>query len=248
MALTARRLVVSHQCILGDHALICGASHHYLCHVLRLSVGAELVLLDGTGWQYEGKIEHINIKEVRVRIDKRIAPLPCSRPRLILLYGLSRRERTELVLQKATELGVDWILPCVCERSLAKLPLTSAKLERWEKIIASATRQCGRSSSPLLSTPMSLGEALDEMQGASISMMATPQGTPLSHVKCALETSPPPDEVALIVGPEGGFTENEIHLAQKRHVCLVTLGPLILRTETAAIVFLSLVAFLTRRL
>jgi 16S rRNA (uracil1498-N3)-methyltransferase len=241
-----RRLVVPGEAIEGDRAKVRGSAHHHLCHVLRVRRGDRLELLDGSGARYEGEITDITAREVVVAIRERHPPPPSPLPRLVLVYGLSRRSRTELVLQKATELGVDWFLPAVCARSVAR---PEGKTERWLEIMTQATRQCGRPAPPLLSPTMPLADALTQAAGeAELRLIASgPDGEAISSVAGDLSTEGL-RTVAAAVGPEGGFSPDELATAGQRGFRTVSLGPLVLRTETAAVSMLTLLAFLSGRL
>jgi len=243
--LRRRRLVVPSASLEGQQAELGGALHHYLCHVLRLKPGAELELVDGAGVSRAGRIERIDAASALIALDE---PVPTARealPRLALLYGLSRRARTELVLQKSTELGIDWILPVVCHRSVSRPGEPQRKLERWQEIVGQAARQCGRTTVPLISRPTRLSEALAAVSCVERKVLAAAGAPSLARTGSGLTGA---RDVVLAVGPEGGFTDEEVDLACQAGFCPVSLGPLTLRTETAAIVGLALVAFLGGRL
>jgi 16S rRNA (uracil1498-N3)-methyltransferase len=245
--LIVRRLVVPTSIISQNQAQLSGPLHHYVCHVLRLKPNDPLEIADGQGTRYLGRIIGLDAKTVRVALDHRIESPPSLGPRLVLIYGLSRRSHTELVLQKTTELGVDWILPSVCQRSVSIPPNPERKLERWKEIIVQASRQCGRSTLPFISVPAAIESTLTEASGADIRWIATEQGTPLSTFSELSKPHSSPQMIALAVGPEGGFTEEELQMAIEMQYEPVKLGPLTLRTETAAIVAVALAAFLSGR-
>lgn len=245
---TVRRLVVPRECIEeSDRARITGPLCHYLCRVLRLGPDSPLELIDGTGHRHQARIESISPQEVLVAIEGTQPPAEVRLPRLLLIYGLSRRTRTEWVLQKATELGVDWIVPGICQRSVARPRDPERKLSRWREILAQATRQCDRAVPPLLSPPLPLEGALEQGRHADVRLLATSSGRDLSEVQEQLR-APGRSAVAIAVGPEGGFSAPELALGEELGYQPVRLGPLTLRTETAAVAALSLVAFLSGRL
>lgn len=240
-----RRLVVPQGTLDGDRARVSGDLHHYLSRVLRLRPGVEVELVDGAGAGAVGTIERLTSQETRFSLTGPLPPLPAPRPRMTLLYGLSRRARTELVLQKATELGVAWILPVVCERSVSRPTRGERKLERWLEIVAQAARQCGRRVVPLVSAPTPFAAALGEVSDVKHRLLAAQGGSSLSDLGPELTES---DHLALAVGPEGGFSEEELEAAEQAGFRQVSLGRLILRTETAAIAGLTLLAFVSGRL
>lgn len=242
----ARRVVVSRECIVGDRASLSGDLHHYLCHVLRLSRGAEILLVEESGDQYEGRIGRISDRELTIALFNRVPAPQGPRPRLALIYGLSRRTRTEVVLQKATELGIDWLIPCLCKRSVSRPRQPEHKLERWHEIMRHATQQCNRPAVPLLSPIHSFDGSLEAVQASDLRLVAHPGGAPLQHVADALGSARA--SIALMVGPEGGLSQQEVQQAKKKGFTPVSLGPTILRTETAAITLVALVAYLCGRL
>lgn len=245
--MSLKRLVIPRESIDGEQAHLTGALHHYICHVLRLRRGDSLVLVDGSGYRYEGTISQLSSESVQVSIEVRHAPSPPPTPRLVLAYGLSRRTRTEWVLQKATELGVDWIIPVVCERSVSRPSRPERKLERWLAILNQATSQSAREGVPFLSPPLSFEAALEEARGADCRLLALPGGQPLSRIQ-KLHLGPRTRCVAMVVGPEGGFSTLEVERATEAGFTTVSLGPTVLRTETAAVCLLSLVAYIGGRL
>jgi 16S rRNA (uracil1498-N3)-methyltransferase len=241
-----RRVVIPKDTIAGEEVRLSGALHHHLCRVLRLSAGAELLLVEESGAEHRGRIEAISRKEVLITIEEHVPRSTAPRPRLVLIYGISRRSRTEWVLQKATELGVDSIVLARCERSVFRPPAHGSKLDRWREILRQAARQSARSTLPGLSPPLSLREALASAGSAELRLLASPDAQPLFRL--AQRLVPPPSEVALVVGPEGGFSDLELEIAVQLGFLPVGLGPLVLRTETAAIALLALTAYLTGRL
>jgi 16S rRNA (uracil1498-N3)-methyltransferase len=241
-----RRLVVPQGTLDGDTASVSGDLHHYLSRVLRLKPGVEIELVDGAGAGSVGQIERITAQETCFLLTSPLPPrLTEPRPRLTLLYGLSRRTRTELVLQKATELGVAWILPVVCERSVSRPKRGERKLERWLEIVGQAARQCGRRIVPLVSAPTPFAAALGEVGDVEHRLLAAAGGGSLSDLGPELAAA---DHLALAVGPEGGFSNEELEAAGEAGFRQVSLGRLVLRTETAAIAGLTLLAFLSGRL
>jgi len=235
--------------IQGQRAIIAGPLHHYLCHVLRLRKGDRLLLVDGAiGTEYDGAITGFSSDEVTVEITGTRPAADSRVPRLVQVHGLSRRTKSELVLQKSTELGVDWLLPALCHRSVSRPREPARKLERWQQIVTDAARQCGRSTLPRISPAAPLEQALQQSCGsADLCLLASPGGRSLAELAPRI-ASPRTRCIALAVGPEGGFTEEEERCAVGLGFEPVNLGPLVLRTETAAVVLLALVAHLAGRL
>lgn len=230
----------------GDDLRLDGADHHHLARVLRLEVGASLRLVDEEGWSAEGEIVEIAKRELRIRLGAR-AQLPAPPPpQLTLIHGVARGGRSELVLQKATELGVDALLPALCERSVARPRETNDKRERWLEVVRQAARQSERTRLPVLAAPLPLPRALvRESTAGELRLVAALGGEPLSRQTTALRAAA---AVTMLVGPEGGLSPGEVELAQREGFVPVGLGPQVLRSETAALTLLALVAFTTGRL
>ncbi len=241
-----RRIVIPQDCIQNNQARLVGSLHHHLCHVLRLGVGAPILMIDGSGQEYPSRITRVTAEEVIATIEE--CRVSSSQPQssITLIYGLSRRSRTEWVLQKATELGADSIVLATCARSVSRPEQPSAKLKRWQEIVSQAARQSGRSRLPSISPPLLLETALAQAEGADLRILAQPGSPSLSHLQDILAARP--QEIALAVGPEGGFSTEEIEIGKNFGFTLCGLGSLVLRTETAAITFLALIAFLSGRL
>ena len=249
--MAARLIVVPPECIDAEagHARISGDAFHHVVRVLRLKPGAPIALVDGSGMRYEGAITQIGPRQAQVHLSSTTrlpAPPP---PKLVLVIGLPRGARTELVLQKCTELGVDALLPVVCERSISRPSATQAKTDRWLEIVRQAARQSQRAHLPQLHPPTSLGQALpDGPRPGLIGLIASTDLDAPPLVQQEPRIRQDAKEIWLVVGPEGDFTAAEMDLALARGFAPIGLGPRILRTETAAVALLAIVAHLSGRL
>ncbi len=230
------RLFVASRDLVGPHLTLTGEAHRYLTRVLRLGAGARVDLFDGLGLEITATVVRAGGREVTLELGdpRRVARQPT--PPVTLLQGLARAERMDLVIQKATELGAARVIPVRAARSAAG---QQTRPDRWEKIAREAARQSGRADLPVLSPIVPLGDAI-----ASLDLQATrlvpwedaPGAPPLGRSIPAA-----PVAVAVLIGPEGGLTVDEVDLARAAGFRVVTLGPRILRTETAAIVALALI-------
>lgn len=211
-----------------------GPSHH-LSKVLRCKTGTRLVLFDGFGHQYTAQISIIEKKQVTVDVFDLIDNTSESPLHIELGIGISKGERMDFVVQKATELGVSSITPIFSERSEVKLTAQrlEKKLSHWNKVIISACEQCGRSQLPSLNNPDSLESWLGSINCDARFVLHH------RHPE-RLNSQEPPASVALAIGPEGGLSDNEIKLALKHDFKALSLGPRILRTETAPLAAISL--------
>lgn len=211
-----------------------GPSLH-LSRALRMKVGDALVLFNGRGGQYPATISAIDRKAVVVASAEQEA-LECESPlHLQLGIAVSRGERMDWVVQKATELGVSCIAPLVSERTEVKLGAERGekKLRHWQQIATSACEQCGRNRLPQILSPQSLAGWLQDVQ-ADLRLV-------LHHTAVTRDPGPaPPRSVALLVGPEGGLSEEEIRAAEAAGFASLQLGPRVLRTETAPLAAIAI--------
>src|SRR4051812_47108558 len=192
--------------------------HH--ARVLRLREGEEVEVFDGRGAIAVARVENQTTLHVLSRIDSRESPLAID-----LAMAIINLDKFELVLQKATELGVRSIIPLVTERVELRPERYRGKTERWEKIVYEAAKQSGRGVIPRVEAPEEFETAL--ARGNKIFFDAEA----VSTIACP----PSLDSVTLFIGPEGGWTDNEIALALARECVIGRLGPRRLRAETAAI-------------
>ena len=217
---------------LGPHALP-EEQAHYIGRVLRHGVGDAVQLFDGSGQEYLGQLIEVGKKSVRVELTEQRPGQPDSPLRVHLGQGLSRGERMDWAIQKATELGVAEITPIVSERCEVRLKDERAdkRLAHWQQVAISACEQCGRSSVPLIHPPQLLADWLTQVE-AELKLVLHPVAAPLtSHAK--------PTSLAFLIGPEGGLNDAEVSQAVAAHFQAARLGPRVLRTETAAAVALS---------
>lgn len=217
---------------LGQHALP-EEQAHYIGRVLRHGVGDAVQLFDGSGQEYLGQLIEVGKKSVRVELTEQLPGQPNSPLRVHLGQGLSRGERMDWAIQKATELGVAEITPIVSERCEVRLKDERAdkRLAHWQQVAISACEQCGRSTVPVIHPPLLLADWLAQVE-ADLKLVLHPVAEPLvSHAK--------PASLAFLIGPEGGLNDNEVSQAVAANFQAARLGPRVLRTETAAAVALS---------
>lgn len=236
-----RRLVLPEGLLGADEITVAGPPLHYLSRVLRLRPGEEVELVDGTGRRILGRLERISKNEALVSMVAELPEDPAPARPLHLVYGLSRGRRTDMVLQKATELGVDAVALALCERSVKRPGQEPDKLARWQEIVAQAARQCGRARFPVVHPVLNLEDALASVPPGGTRLLAHPGGISLGQA--GAEATAATGHLAVAVGPEGGFTEEEARSAEERGFVAVSLGPNILRTETAAVALLTLAGF-----
>lgn len=217
---------------LGHHELP-EAQAHYIGRVLRLTPGAAVQLFDGSGREFLGELTEVSKKVVSVTLNEALDGSPESPLRIHLGQGLSRGERMDWAIQKATELGVTEITPLVSERCEVRLKDERAdkRLAHWRQIAISACEQCGRSVLPVIHAPVSLADWQRQVD-ADLKLVLHPVAAPLaSHAH--------PSSLAFLIGPEGGLSDAEVEQAKAVGFHAARLGPRVLRTETAPVVALS---------
>lgn len=211
---------------------------HYLTAVLRLRAGDALELFDGAGGRYAAQLE----SGESVRVGARLANEPRALE-VTLAQGLAKGEKMDLIVQKATELGVSRIVPLVTERAVVKLSAErgASRVERYRKIAQEAARQCGRADVPAVEEPLSLSAALDAAaaEPERLCLVLDPaQSLRLSTAAQGVS------RLLIAIGPEGGFSPGELADAQAKGALLAGLGPLVLRTETAGLAALAVLQHL----
>ncbi len=219
------------QCVVLDEA---GARHVH--QVLRLHAGDALVLFDGEGGEYQAVIRRITRREVEIELGA-FCDRDVESPLVIHLgQGISRGERMDFTVQKSVELGLASVTPLYTERCMVKLAgsRSDKRLDHWRSVARSACEQSGRNRIPVVHEPQNLASWLPDSQGKGVALLLDPTATN------RLRDIPPPDRaVTLLIGPEGGLSDGERVQAKAAGFIGVSLGPRILRTETAALAALS---------
>lgn len=228
------------------------AESRHATEVLRLRVGDSVSVFNGEGLQAEAVISRIAKREVALEpgeLKRTAAPAA----RLLLAQAVPKGKNMDLVLQKATELGVSGIIPLISERTVVRLSVAEAadKQEKWQRIVIEACKQCGQNFLPAVSRPVALETFLASLPPVDLPLIAAIESGARS-LKSILrdwragksgEAAPPlPSSALILIGPEGDFTPAELAQAKSAGCQPLTLGPIILRTETAAIYTLSILA------
>jgi len=220
----------------GRRESLQGGAANHVARVLRLRAGDPLTLFDGRGGEYAAQIEAIRKDAVWVVVGEHAAreresPLPVT-----LAQGISRGERMDWVIQKATELGVARIAPLLTERSVVHLDAQQARkrVQHWTAIAIAACEQSGRTRVPKIESPLALQAFLD-MGSEGERIVLSPHGS--RHLA---EIPTPLSAATVLIGPEGGLAPAEAEAAVRAHFVPMRMGPRILRTETAAVCALTL--------
>jgi len=230
----------------GTRVILEGNAASHVTRVLRLRVGEALTLFNGAGGEYAASIEAARGGRLTVAVGEPRAVERESPLTLTLAQGVSRGERMDLVVQKATELGVSAIVPLFTERSVVRLGAQQAerKLNHWRAIAIAACEQSGRNRLPNVAPPVSLADLLRsgaDREGASGSGVHNMRLLLSPGATSRIDALPrPATSVTVLIGPEGGLTNAEQEAAVAAGFLPVRLGPRVLRTETAAIAALAL--------
>lgn len=220
----------------GAELLLPPAGAYHVARVLRMREGAPLAVFDGSGLEFRAEIVRVSGDDVTVRLAEQTAGAAESPLRITLLQGVSRSERMDWTLQKATELGVATIAPVLTSRSVVRLDEKQAlkKQGHWRGIVIAACEQCGRAKVPHVAAPVALREHLANTRKEGLRLVLSPSAPGSLAGLTSLS-----NKVELLIGPEGGLDDDELVAAQKASFMPVRLGPRVLRTETAAVVALT---------
>jgi 16S rRNA (uracil1498-N3)-methyltransferase len=220
--------------ISGGRVVLEGPEAHHLIHVMRAAPGLNVVLFDGSGAEFRAVVERVGRNEVELAVlssEQVDRELPFD---LTLGVALPKGERQKWLVEKAVELGVTRIVPLRAERGVAQ-PVEAA-LGRLRRAVIEASKQCGRNRLLVIDEPRSWSEFVGAPATTSCRLLAEPHGGQM------LPPGKSPDRVLLAIGPEGGFTGEEVALAVAAGWQTVDLGPRILRVETAAMALAAIVA------
>jgi 16S rRNA (uracil1498-N3)-methyltransferase len=227
------RFFIPPSAIAGDMLTLDGEVAHQVRNVLRMRAGERVVLLDNSGQEFVVELGETAGREIEGRVlESRPSP---SEPhvRLTLYPALLKGDKFEWLLQKGTELGIAAFQPVLCERSVST-GAGEQKGDRWQRIIREAAEQSARGIVPSLGAAIPFAHALAKIESDALSLIPYEAEHALS-LRAALSAQPIATRVNLWIGPEGGFTPEEIASAQARGAIAVTLGPRILRAETASL-------------
>ena len=217
-------------------AYIAGADALHIAKALRMRPGEALTLCDGKGTDFDGVLETVTDRQVTVRISAS-RPSQAEPTLAVTLYqGLPKGDKMDWIIQKAVELGVTAVVPVATRRSVARLEgKADKKQERWQRIAAEAAGQCGRGMLPSVERPLSWSQALSRLSGEPALVFYEGGGRPLREL-----VTPSTRRLSVFVGPEGGFDPEEIDAIRRQGGGVATLGPRILRCETAPLAALTL--------
>lgn len=235
------RFFVPPESIQADRVILQDAVLHQLRHVLRMKPGESFIVLDNQGWQYTVVLHDETMAVITHRQPAANEPAV----RITLYQALLKKDNFEWVLQKCTEIGVATFVPVESSRTIPRASdVNNHKIQRWQRIITEAAEQSRRGVLPALRTAQTFEQALEHIPAYDRALIPWENETART-IEEALRPEPfeQPRTVALFIGPEGGFSTDEITLASSRGAVPVSLGPRILRAETASIAAALLVLY-----
>lgn len=241
------RFFVQPQDIIEDTALIRGEELQHLSRVLRLDVGEAVIIFDGLGREYQGSIEALNKGQALVRVGPPLVMPRESFMEVLLVQGLAKGEKMEFIIQKNTELGVKGFIPLEGGRSIVKLDEKRKREKeiRWQRVAMEAAKQCRRAFVPVIHKTQRLEDFLQGLPQERILLIPWEEGG--ASLKEVLAMKEPDARqgtpVYILIGPEGGMELEDVKLAHDAGGIPVTLGPRILRTETAGMAAVAAIMY-----
>lgn len=239
------RFFVDRDQISDGKAVIKGEDAHHIKNVLRMKKGENVYLSCGDEWEYECIIDDFSDDRVILSVADESKPgkeLPC---RITLYQCLPKKDKMELIIQKAVELGVYDIVPVESSRCIVRIDpkKRASRVERWNSIAKAAAKQSKRLIEPKVHEPVRFDDAVKEASEKSISFIPYERAEGMDDTRRLFSSIKNGDTIGIMIGPEGGFDESEIETAIKSNIRPITLGKRILRTETAGMAALSMLTY-----
>ena len=237
------RFFIPSRWIQANRVTITGPQARQIARVLRMRPGDEIIVLDNSGWEIETRLTAVERDRVQGEVLHRRLSAAEPRTKISLYQSVLKGNRFEWVLQKGTELGVVEFVPLITERCiLSDLDAAAKKRPRWERIIQEAAEQCRRGRKPALHAPLLFPQSCERARRAG-GLALIPWEAEEAVALREILAGAPLFTVHLFIGPEGGFAPGEVDLAQRYGLQPVTLGPRILRAETAGIAAVAAILF-----
>lgn len=244
------RFYVSQGQIQDDKICITGPDVNHIKNVLRMKAGEKLVVCNGMGTDFQSRIEQIASDEIKLRIEKKEKAISELDVKITLFQGLPKKDKMDLIVQKAVELGVFEVIPVITKRTVVKIEdkkKEKKKTERWQAIAESAAKQSGRGIVPKIGDIIDFKEAVEMMTKLDYNIIPYENEKGIGQSKKIIHNLSDFHSIGILIGPEGGFEQAEVEEAVKIGAGAVTLGRRILRTETAGIAVLSIIMFESER-
>ena len=240
-----RRFFVQEIAVEANSCTITGSEARHITKALRLGRGDRIILLDGQGIRFQAIIESVAPQRVKVKLEKPLPKPPDSPVEINLYQALLKTRAMDLVIEKTSELGVYSIHPFASQRTVVRLDSQKARdrVRRWQEISHSATKQSDRRKPAEIGTLISFPDLTTKYRQKSALKIIFWEDEEAKDLKSLLRESFPMTEVVGIVGPEGGFTREEIRMAREAGFTSVSLGQRVLRAETAAITMTAIIQY-----
>lgn len=241
------RFYVTTDQIKGDHITITGSDFNHIKNVLRMKQGDEIVICNGQGKDCYCIIDKVSEGVITAKIESEKDTGTELKQKITLFQGMPKKDKMELIIQKAVELGVYEIIPVMTKRVVVKLEdkkKEDKKLERWQSIAEEAAKQSGRGIIPKVRPVQSYKEAIASAKQLGMGIVPYENASGMGKTKDLMSSMSKYDSIGVFIGPEGGFEESEIELALQNQIHPITLGKRILRTETAGLAVLSMMVLM----
>ncbi|HYA85721.1 MAG TPA: 16S rRNA (uracil(1498)-N(3))-methyltransferase [Nitrospirota bacterium] len=236
------RFFISAGQVSGGSIIVAGEDVHHIAMVMRMRAGDKLMLCDGKGTEYTVKIVDVGRSDVKTEIVSR-SEKELPNLRITLGQGLPKADKMDFIVQKATELGVSSIVPIVTARTIVKIKDEGKRIVRWQKIAREAAMQSNRIDIPQIGGIRKFSDFIENLDSGSRQLLLMPWEEGTEPIKNILRQKPEAQDIVILIGPEGGYSSAEATAARDKGFRLVSLGPNILRTETAAMAVLSMICY-----
>lgn len=240
------RFYVDNSAIIDDVIHITGSDVNHIKNVLRMKKGEKLIICNGQGQDYYCIIDEVCDKEVIVNVEEKKECEAELRSNIYLFQGLPKKDKMELIVQKAVELGAYEVIPVMMKRTIVKLEDKKKelkKLERWQSIAEGAAKQSKRGIIPQVHEVVSYKQAIEMAKELDMALLPYENAKGIQHTKDLIAQCQGKKSIGIFIGPEGGFEPDEVEMAMNANIEPVTLGKRILRTETAGLTMLANIMF-----
>ncbi|HHT96526.1 MAG TPA: 16S rRNA (uracil(1498)-N(3))-methyltransferase [Clostridiales bacterium] len=237
------RFYVDKSQINNNSIIIIGPDVNHIKNVLRIKTNEKITVSDGQSKEYYCIIEKMDKTEIVLKIESFDENNTELKSQIILFQAIPKKDKMELIIQKAVELGVSQIVPVVTNRVIVKIDDEKReikKMERWQNISENAAKQSRRGIIPIVKPIHSFNQAIEHLKDLDISLMPYENARGIDKTKEIISTIKDNSTIGIFIGSEGGFTENEIEVAKQNNIIPISLGRRILRTETAGLAILSM--------
>lgn len=237
------RFYVDKSQINNNKIVILGPDVNHIKNVLRMKIDEEITVSDGQNKEYYCIIEKMDKNEIFLKINSFDINNTELKSQIILFQAIPKKDKMELIIQKAVELGAMQIVPVITNRVIVKIDDKKReikKMERWQSISESAAKQSRRGIIPIVKPIHSFNQAIEYLKELDISLIAYENARGIDKTKEIISNIKDNSKIGIFIGSEGGFTETEVEIAKQKNIIPISLGRRILRTETAGLAILSM--------